>query len=226
MKTILATLIFLLSMSPMLVQAQFTSTKIPTNAVKTTPVLSAPKLATTTKVDIGTLKNKTLENVISKTIPSVPSKEDLERSRIKSWEITPAKPVVTGMSIEVYGIYNKERFTILPYKVGTSDNRFFPNSNILTTSMATGKDYKLTLKIQNFLLATGKNVIVFDLGGSTTYEVDIRAGQKEVVLFFTNTIPSPQSIAWSPIIYDINNRPSPTAYDLVSVKLEELTPAN
>jgi hypothetical protein len=202
---------------------QFTTSKIPSSSVKPSSALTTTKLVTTSKLDLKSLESKTLEDYISKTIPAIPSKEELERNRIKSWEITPSRPVTTGMDVKIFGTYSKEKFGISPLTYGNS-GRFIAVSNYLSTTMAVGKDYKLTLSIRNFLVSS-RAFILIEIGGDKALEVEVKQGQTEAVLFFTNTIPSPQIIGFSPIIYNFIGTDAPTGYDLVSIKLEELAPA-
>ncbi|MHA7131223.1 hypothetical protein [Algoriphagus namhaensis] len=208
-------------------KAQFTTNKkITTNQLKTGTSLT-PKLPTIAeRVDPKSLRDKKIEQLTGSAIPTLPTEEELERNRIKSWEITPARPVTTGMSIEIYGRYRQDAFTILPDFQGRGENiRFWPNSNQLNLSLQPGKDYKLTMSIGNHLLGVGGNSIFFDMGGNQTYQVEVKSGQREVVFFFTNQISGNQTIAWGPILNNIVGGPNPVSYDLFSVKIEELAPA-
>lgn len=202
---------------------QFTTSKVPSTTVKPTTALTKTKLVTTSKLDPKALESRTADYYISKTIPAIPSKEELERNRIKSWEITPSRPVTTGMDVRISGGYSKNAFRVSPEIVG-SRGYFFPISNRLTTNMAIGKDYKLTLEISNFLVST-RAFILFEIGAEKGLEVEVKQGQKEAVLFFTNTIPGPQIIGFGPIIYNFMGGEAPTGYDITSIKLEELAPA-
>jgi hypothetical protein len=170
------------------------------------------------------LENRTLDYYIKKTIPAIPSKEELERNRIKSWEITPSRPVTTGMDVKISGGYTKNYFRITPITAG-SRGFFFAISNYLNTNMVVGKDYKLTLKIKNFILFPTRSFILFEIGDEKGLEVEVKQGQTEVVLFFTNNTPAPQLIGFSPIISNMVGPDDPTGYDVVSIKLEELAPA-
>lgn len=208
-------------------RAQFsTNKKIPTNQLKTGTSLTTKLPTIAERVDAKTVKEKQIEQLTGSAIPVLPSEEELERNRIKSWEISPARPVTSGMSIEIYGRYRQDAFTILPEYQGRSENvRFWPNSNQLNLSLQPGKDYKLTLSIGNYLLGVGGNSIFFDLGGTQSFQVEVNSGQREVVLFFTNQISGNQIIAWGPILNNIVGGPNPISYDLYSVKIEELAPA-
>ncbi len=201
---------------------QFTTSKIPSSTVKPTTALTKNKLITNSKLDPKTLDSRTSDYYISKTIPAIPSKEELERNRIKSWEITPSRPVTTGMDVKISGGYSKTAFRVSPEIVG-SRGYFFPVSNYLTTNMAVGKDYKLTLEINDFLLIS-RAFILFEIGAEKGLEVEVKQGQKEAVLFFTNSIPGPQRIAFGPIIYNFMGGEAPTGYNITSIKLEELAP--
>jgi hypothetical protein len=223
MKIVIKILLSAMFLVPVYSFGQFTTTKIPTQSSKIGSTSNLSKLATTSKLDPKALENKTLESYISNTIPAIPSKEELERNRIKRWEITPSRPVTTGMDVRTYGTYSKNHFGITPFVYGNL-GRFIPISNYISTNMAVGKDYKLTLNIKNFVVSS-RAFILFEIGAEKGLEVEVKQGQTEVVLFFTNNTSAPQIIGFSPIIYNFVGTEAPTMYDLTSIMLEELAPA-
>lgn len=54
--------------------------------------------------------------ILDKSISSIPkislNPEDLERNRVKSWEITPLRPITPGMDISFMGNYSKNASTL------------------------------------------------------------------------------------------------------------------
>lgn len=226
MKTIFTTLLIILTFSQG-IKAQFTTNKNISTTPKITSGISQSKLPALTKVNLSSIENKTLESLFSSSIPSIPSPEELERARVKSWEIKPDRPVIQGLNLQFHGIYSPRFFRVIPQESipGSSRSYFLPNSNILTTNLLAGKDYKLTLMIQRQLGIASSGRMIFDLGEGS-YQVEVKEGQQEVVFFFSSTTSGDQFIGFGPIYGNlIPGNADARGYDLLSVKLEELTVA-
>lgn len=226
MKTIFTTLLIILIFCQG-TRAQFTTNKNLNTTPKLTTGISQQKLPALTKVNLSSIENKTLESLFSSSIPSIPSPEELERARVKSWEIKPNQPVVQGLSLQFHGIYSPKFFRVIPQESipGSSRSYFLPNSNILTANLLAGKDYKLSLKIQNQMGISSSGSMIFDLGEGS-YRVEVKEGQQEVIFFFSNTTSGEQFIGFGPIYGNlIPGNADVRGYDILSIKLEELTTA-
>lgn len=225
MKPLLKILVFFLIGSPVTLQAQFT-TKIPSNtSIKTGVDLSnSPKL-TLGKTTLEQLNSQVLDQSLS-SIPKISlNPEDLERNRVKTWEITPTRPITPGMEISFTGNYSKNAFNITPVLISEINNRkIFQALNMsVITSMVVEKDFRFTIELENPSQFPRDGEIVVSLGG-TNYFLKPEPGKKEVYFLFRNTTPSPQIISFGPAVVN-DDWQNPKSYGVTKVKLEELVPA-
>lgn len=151
-------------------------------------------------MNLSSVEGKTLASIFSSSIPSIPSPEELERARVKSWEIKPDRPVVPGLSFKFHGIYSLQYFRILPqeFSRGSSQGQYLPNSNIITTNLLAGKGYKLTFSINRSNTIPGSGKIIFDLGEGS-FQIEVKDGQREVFFFFTSADAGEQFIGFGPL---------------------------
>lgn len=225
MKTLLKILALAMMLAPVYSMAQFT-TKIPSNStIKSGVNLSnSPKL-TLSKTTLQQVQAIKLDNSLSG-IPKIQlNPEDIERNRVKSWEITPTRPITPGMDLSFSGNYSKNAFYITPVLTSEINNRkFFQALNMfLITAMVVNKDFRFTIELENPSQFPNGGEILVSLGG-INYFLKPEPGKKEVYFLFTNTIPSPQIISFGPAIVN-EDWQNPKSYGVTKVKLEELAPA-
>ncbi|MBC6367060.1 hypothetical protein [Algoriphagus sp. AK58] len=226
MKLLLNVIALAMIFAPICSMAQFT-TKIPSNStIKTGANLSnAPKL-TLSKSTLDQIQGLQLDNSLS-TIPKIQlNPEDMERNRVKSWEITPSRPITPGMDLSFTGNYSKNAFYITPVLISEVNNRkIFQALNMsVITSMVVEKDFRFTIELENPSQFPRDGEIVVSLGG-TNYFLKPEPGKKEVYFLFTNTIPSPQIISFGPAVVN-GDWQNPKSYGVTKVKLEELVEAH
>lgn len=225
MKAILKTLIFALILAPLCAMAQFT-TKIPSNSTikPGTNLSTVPKL-TLSKTTLQQVQGIKLDNSLSG-IPKIQlNPEDIERNRVKSWEITPTRPITPGMDLSFTGNYSKNAFYITPILISEVNNRkIFQAINLsVITSMVVNKDFRFTIELEDPSQFPRDGEIIVSLGG-INYFLKPEPGKKEVYFLFTNTIPSPQIISFGPASVN-EDWQNPKSYGVTKVKLEELVEA-
>ncbi|SEF57872.1 hypothetical protein [Algoriphagus boritolerans] len=227
MKPFLKIFALTLLLMPFYSQAQFSTTsKIPTN----TTVKSGVNLSNTSKLTLSkTTMDQLSVQILDKSISSIPkislNPEDLERNRVKSWEITPLRPITPGMDISFMGNYSKNAFYIIPIlNDRIQGQRHYQAVNLsVFTSMILGKDYRFTIELENPNEFPQGGEIRISLGG-TNYFIKPERGRKEVYLLFSNAETAPQIISIGPAVVN-DDWYNPKSYGVTKVKLEELAPA-
>lgn len=227
MKSFLKILVSALVILPFYSQAQFSSTsKIPNNtAIKSGVNLSKTPKLTLSKTTQDQLNSQVLDNSIS-SIPKISlNPEDLERNRVKAWEITPMRPITPGMDISFMGNYSKSAFYIIPIlndRIQGQRHYQAVNLSVLTT-MVPGKDYRFTIELEDPNQFPRGGEIRISLGGEN-YFLKPAEGKKEVYFLFSNTLTAPQIISIGPAVVN-DDWHNPKSYGVTKVKLEELVPA-
>ncbi|MCB0448935.1 MAG: hypothetical protein KDC97_02340 [Confluentibacter sp.] len=125
------------------------------------------------------IPNKT--ELLKTTKISLPSKEELERNRIKKWEATPKKPFTSGFGCSFYGRLEEAEFVVMPRP---NENGFYLFSGFLNTSIISGKNYVLTLEMNPFS-AVGFE-IVLEIGNDR-FRIILNPNQQKYVLPFQFT---------------------------------------
>lgn len=225
MKTLLKTLALAMILAPICSMAQFT-TKIPSNSTIKSGVTPSivPKL-TLGKTTLQQVQGIKLDNSLTG-IPKIQlNPKDIERNRIKSWEITPTRPITSGMDLSFTGNYSKNAFYITPILTSEINSRkIFQAINLsVITSMVVNKDFRFTIELEDPSQFPRDGEIMVSLGG-TNYFLKPEPGKKEVYFLFTNSVPSPQIISFGPAIVN-QDWQNPKSYGVTKVKLEELAPA-
>lgn len=227
MKSLLKIILSAMLLAPIYSHAQFTTkAQIPSNATVKSGVnlANTPKL-NLSKTSLDQLNSQVLDNSLS-SIPKISlNPEDLERNRVKSWEITPMRPITPGMDISFMGNYSKNTFYIIPIlNDRTQGQRFYQALNLsVITSMIPGKDYRFTIELEDPSQFPRGGEIRVSLGG-TNYFLQPEEGKKEIYLLFTNTLTAPQIISIGPAVVN-EDWQNPKSYGVTKVKLEELAPA-
>ena len=226
MKILLKIILSAMLLVPIYTHAQFsTKAKIPSNATVKTGV----NLSNTPKLTLGkTTLEQVNAQVLDQSISSIPkislNPEDLERNRVKSWEITPMRPITPGMDIGFSGYFSKTAFYITPILNDRAQGlRFYRAVNLsLITSMLPDKDYRLTIEFENPSEIPDRGVIRFNLGDGVYFLQPDRT-KKEGVIVFRNTISAPQIISIGPAVVN-DDWQNPKSYGITKLKLEELAP--
>lgn len=227
MKSFLRMFAAALLLMPFYSQAQFSSTaKVPSNtAIKSGVNLSNTPKLTLSKTTMDQLNSQVLDNSIS-SIPKISlNPEDLERNRVKSWEITPMRPITPGMDIGFMGHYSKNAFYITPIlNDRLQGQRFYQAVNLtVLATMVPGKDYRFTIELEDPNQFPRGGEIRISLGG-TNYFLQPEEGKKEVYLLFNNTLAAPQIISIGPAVVN-EDWQNPKSYGVTKLKLEELVNA-
>lgn len=226
MKTLFKILLPALFLMPILTFAQFTTTKIPANSsIKSgVNVASKPSL-TLSKTTLEQVNSQLLDNTLS-SVPKISlNPADLERNRVKSWEITPSRPIAPGMDLSFMGNYSKTSFYIIPILTDKiQDRRIYQAINLsLMTSMVPAKDYRLTIELENPNEIPEGGEIMISLGGINHF-LQPEKGKKEVYFVFHNTLTAPQIISIGPVVVNEDFQ-RPKSYGITKLKLDELAPA-
>ncbi len=227
MKLLIKIILPAMLLIPVYSHAQFTSnSKIPSGTTLKSGVnlSSKPKLSIS-KTTLDQLNSKVLDKSFS-SLPKISmDPADLERNRVKSWEITPSRPIISGMDISLTGNYSKTSFYIKPILMDRfQGQRFYQAVNLsLITSMLTGKDYRLTIELENpNEIPDGAEISL--ILGDTNYLLKPEKGKKEIYFLFNNTLNAPQIISIGPVISN-EDYENPKGYGITKLKLEELAPA-
>ncbi len=226
MKSSLKFLFAALVMIPLMAQGQFTTKTTP--QVKTTPALKAtdlkPNLVQANKLPKLEQPQILKESDISKFPIITFSPEELERSRQKSWEISPRKPFDTGVSIIHWGTFTETQFLMTPvirYVVNTEYNYQAYSMRVLA-NLQQGKDYKLVLNVEqkNF---PANSTVGFKVGTSE-FRMEWPKDRNEIIILFNNTFTGQQVIDISPV--QVSGRreriDSKLEFAVKSIRLEEL----
>ncbi|GMQ26156.1 hypothetical protein Aoki45_28380 [Algoriphagus sp. oki45] len=227
MKEFLKAVLLVMLLAPIYSHAQFsTKTKVPSNAtVKPGTNLSKTSNLTLTKTTLQQVQAIKLDKSLS-SIPKIQlNPEDIERNRVKSWEITPTRPITSGMDLSFTGNYSKDAFYVRPILVGESNNlRFYQALNLtLITSMVVDKDFRFTIELENPNEFPRGAEILVSLGG-LNYLLKPEPGKKEIYFLFRNTTAAPQFISIGPAVIQ-EDWQNPKGYGISKLRLEELAPA-
>ncbi|MCE7057804.1 hypothetical protein LZF95_24185 [Algoriphagus sp. AGSA1] len=226
MKSSLKFLFAALVMIPLIAQGQFTTKTTP--QVKTTPALKAtdlkPNLIQANKLPKLEQPQILKESDISKFPIITFSPEELERSRQKSWEISPRKPFDTGVSIIHWGTLTETQFLMTPvirYVVNTEYNYQAYSMRVLA-NLQQGKDYKLVLNVEQKSFPANSTV-GFKVGTSE-FRMEWPKDKNEIIILFNNTFTGQQVIDITPV--QVSGRresiDSKLEFAIKSIRLEEL----
>ncbi|WPR74454.1 hypothetical protein [Algoriphagus sp. NG3] len=226
MKSPLKFLIAALVMSPLMAQGQFATKSAP--QVRNTPALKTndlkPNLVQANKLQKIEQPKILKESDISKFPIITFSPEELERSRQKSWEISPRKPFDTGVSIIHWGTLTETQFLMTPvirYVVNTQYNYQAYSMRVLA-NLQQGKDYRLVLNVEqkNF---PPNSTVGFKIGTSE-FRMEWPKDRNEIIVLFNNTFTGQQVIDITPV--QVSGRresiDSKLEFAIKSVRLEEL----
>ncbi|MDZ7604457.1 MAG: hypothetical protein U5K79_02485 [Cyclobacteriaceae bacterium] len=220
----------LISYSTSITHAQSTISNLPKSNQLNSKSVNAAALANQPKVTLGktdlkTVENKKLTNDLSKLTQLQFSPAELERNRVKSWEITPARPFTPGLDLTLHGVIDKKAFSLRPVYSGQAQGQYQLFNMFLMINPVVGKDYKLTLEIEKPEQLPGNSEVIVDLG-LQSWRLPYNKNQKTITLLFSNTTPGPHILSISPLISQLQTgKPTPTTLSLTKVTLEELAPA-
>ncbi|WP_297338422.1 hypothetical protein [Algoriphagus sp.] len=222
MKTLLFSTLLTLSMV-LTSQAQFSSGK----TLKTTPLNTGIKAASlskivTSKVDLHQIKAQTFHADLIKSPKVSFSPEELERNRIKSWELSPTKIYTPGMELGFSGNLDKNTFYLTPILNSTHRESYQMFNLSLICAMLPGKDYKLTFELANTDRIPPNSYFPFSSG--LNQMIPISSGQKQVSILIANTVNAPQILSIGPYITN-DNWQKPKSFEVTRILLEELAPA-
>ncbi len=124
------------------------------------------------------------------------AKEDLDRKKVRTWNINPRRPVLANMRFSYYGWAGGEYyFTIMPLKYPGSNNySMFPGAVHFENAVA-GKEYRMRMNIKIDPYGPnanerGKVFIGFTPVNSFYYEIKqsdyVTGGTEEIVFLFTS----------------------------------------
>jgi hypothetical protein len=152
------------------------------------------------------------------------SPEELERNRVKSWEISPMKPFVNGLEVVHWGTFTQAGFKMTPrirYVINIQYD-YYAYSLRLTARLLEGKDYKLVLNVNQENFPAGSTVL-FKIGTSE-FRLDWPTNKSEIVVLFNNSFTGEQTIDISPVNVSGrgNNIDAKREYTIKSIRLEEL----
>ena len=121
------------------------------------------------------------------------AKEDLDRKKVRTWNINPRRPVLANMRFSYYGwAGDKNYFTIMPLKYPGSNNYImFPGSLHFENAVG-GKEYRMRMNIKIEPLGPsnerGKVFIGFTPADSYYYEIKqsnyVTGDTEEIVFLF------------------------------------------
>ena len=152
------------------------------------------------------------------------SPEELERNRVKSWEISPMKPIVTGLEITHWGTFTQAGFKMTPrvrYVINTQYD-YYAYSLRLAANLLQGKDYKLVLNVNQENFPPGSTVL-FKIG-TDEFRLEWPSNRSEIVVLFNNSFTGKQIIDISPV--NVPGRgdmiDAKLEFNIKSIRLEEL----
>ena len=115
------------------------------------------------------------------------SPEELERNRVKSWEISPRKPFDQGIELTHWGTFTLSGFKMTPrvrYVINTQYD-YYAYCLRLSANLVQGKDYKLVLNVTQENFPTGSTVL-FKIGNSE-FRIEWPANRSELVFDWRNS---------------------------------------
>jgi|GEM_PF-3482574 len=152
------------------------------------------------------------------------SPEELERNRVKSWEISPRKPFDQGIELIHWGTFTLAGFEMTPrvrYVINTLYD-YWAYSLRLSANLREGKDYKLVLNVNPQSFPPGSTVL-FKIGTSE-FRIEWPSNRSEIVVLFNNSFNGQQTIDISPV--NVPGRgdqiDAKQQYIIKSIRLEEL----
>ncbi len=226
MKSLFKLVLLAFALMPFSTFGQFTTTKIPANSTIKSGVNVSPKPNLTLgKTTLDQVNSQLLDNSWSN-LPKISlNPADLERNRIKSWEITPSRPITPGMDLNFMGNISKTSFYVVPILTDKIQQRkIYQALNLsLITSMLPGKDYRLTIEFENPNELPDGGGILISLGGTNHY-LQPEKGKKEAYFVFHNSQSAPQILSMGPLVINEDFQ-NPKSYGITKLKLEELAPA-
>lgn len=233
MKNLIISLLIIPAFVPMLTSAQIKTTdqsrlKNPGSTLRVNSAVLSKKIEIKS-TSFDNLKKQVAQGNSIKNLEEIKlSPEEIERARIKSWEITPQRPFSSGLTVWLLGSdFTPDGFFLQPRptRIGSTsviDYYFF--SMFLECNLTGGKDFKLILDIKNQDQLPVNSGVAVSLG-EETYRVPVQTGQKQITVFFTNTSSGNKRIGVSPLISNTNGRETWGELGITKIKLEELVPA-
>lgn len=179
------------------------------------------------------------EQVMSRTSRPTQIKLDaasIERSRIKSWEITPRNMFPSGMDFFFSGQFTADYLVLKPRPSNIySNNRvpegklmYYSYSGFMSARLQANKDYRLTIEFAEPLQQLSSSErskilhVALNQGG---YSIPVTNGSTKAVLLFTNTDAGVQGISLG-LMYINEDMSNPYEYKVKKITLEELAPAS
>lgn len=222
MKTIIFSTILVLSLV-FNSHAQFSSGKpLKTNTVNTGIKAATMSKILTSKVDLKVIQAQTFNAELIKSPKVSFSPEELERNRVKSWELSPTKIYTPGMELGFSGNLDKNSFYLTPILNSTHRESYQMFNLSLICGMLPGKDYKLTFELANTDRIPPNSYFPFSSG--LNQMIPISSGQKEVSILIANTVNAPQILSIGPYVTN-DNWQKPQSFEVTRILLEELAPA-
>jgi hypothetical protein len=161
------------------------------------------------------------------------AKEDLDRKKIRTWNINPKRPLLANLRFSYYGLAGGEYyFTIMPLKnPGTTSFAMFPGALYFENASA-GKEYRLRMKISVDPYRInpdqrGRVFFGFTPANSYYYEIQqstyVTGGTEEIIFLFKPEESGRVIIHISAFMFSgaaMNEDPKPLS--ISSITIEEL----
>lgn len=228
MKNFIVGILIVLSIMPLVTSAQIKYSDQSKLKTTNSTVSVTSSNAPARKIEIKSTSLRNLQNQVArqssiKNLKEIKlSPEEMERNRVKSWELTPQNPYNHRFKVALSGSdYNWEGFYLQPRPATIG---YYMFSMFIECYPAAGKDYKLTLDVKDTDRISGSAQVVISLGAEQ-YRIPVSSGQKQVSVFFTNTSSGSKSIAVSPLISFSNGKENWGTFSITKINLEELIPA-
>ena len=227
MKNLITSLLITLAFVPMLTSAQIKTTdqsrlKNPGSTLRVNSAVLSKKIEIKS-TSFDNLKKQVAQGNSIKNLEEIKlSPEEMERNRVKSWEITPQRPFNGGFNVWLMeSDFNSEGFFLQPRPAGDG---YYYFSMCLGCNLTRGKDYKLTMDLKDPDRLPPYSEVIVDFG-IAKYRVPVQTGQRQVTVFFSNATSGSKNIGVSPLISINNGRESWGELGITKIKLEELVPA-
>lgn len=199
------------------------STKIKTQTSLVNNKLNSEKVKL--KKNINALQNVSFvkSDLIKIPTSKAISIADAEKNRVKKWEISPKKPIVSGMAIAFNGYYSENGFLISPREIPNT-RTFYLYSAFISTSIRAGKNYNFSFEIDPNSLPNEYHEIIIEIG-QERFRIILQKNQSTYIIPFQFTSDRDwaiyNSIAISGAI-NLQNREDMKPILLKKIQLEEL----
>ena len=227
MKNLIISLLIILAFVPTLTSAQIKTTdqstlKNPGSTLRVNSAVLSKKIEIKS-TSFDNLKKQVAQGNSIKNLEEIKlTPEEIERARIKSWEITPQRPFSSGLNVWlIESDFNSEGFFLQPRPMRDGYHYF---SMCLGCNLTRGKDYKLTMDLKDPDRLPPYSEVVVDFGVAK-YRVPVQSGQRQITVFFSNATLGTKNIGVSPLITINNSGESWGELGITKIKLEELVPA-